>query len=58
MLYCKMVEKHTILWPGEWKSNLLNLSSSLLPYAKELSQATTKQESRQPQSVPARQVST
>ena len=54
----QIVEKHTILWPGKWKTNILDLRSSLPSYAEELSQATTKQESRQSQSVSARQVST
>ena len=54
----RIVEKRTILWPGKWKSNILDLSGLLSPYAEELSQATTRQESRQSQLVPARQVST
>ena len=54
----RIVEKRTIVWPGEWKNDILDLCSVLLSYAEEMSQATTKQESWQSQLVPARQVST
>ena len=47
----RIVEKRTIFWPGDWKSDILDFSSSLSSYAEELSQALSKQESRQSQLV-------
>ena len=46
-----------VSWPGEWGSDIIRLSNSLSTYASELRKANEKQQERQSQLYPVRQIS-
>ena len=46
-----------VSWPGEWGSDIIRLSNSLSTYASELRKANEKQQERQSQLCPVRQIS-
>ena len=51
----KAIEKRCILWPAQWKEDLIKMSSSLSTYAKELEEAN--QQSRHLMLHPSRTIS-
>ena len=50
------IEKHAIVWPEEWKKNIVDLGASLTSYNKELKVANENQQNRQSQLYPLREV--
>ena len=53
----KAIEKRCILWPAQWKEDLIKMSSSLSTYAKELEEANEHQQSRHLMLHPSRTIS-
>ena len=53
----KIVEKRCILWPSQWKEDIVQISSSLSSYVTELAKSNDSQQERQMQLHPARQIS-
>ena len=50
------VEKRCILWPSDWKEDIIKLSSVLSSYKDELKTANSEQKERQQQLHPIRTV--
>ena len=53
-----IVDKRCILWPAQWKDDIVQISSSLSSYVTELSNSNDGQQERQLQLHPAREIST
>ena len=53
----KAIEKRCILWPAQWKEDLIKMSSSLSTYAKELEEANEHQQIRHLMLHPSRTIS-
>ena len=50
------LEKHAIVWPEEWKKDIVDLGASLTSYSKELKAANENQQNRQSQLYPSLEV--
>ena len=60
--YCSLesliiaLENSTVIWPENWRNDILEISSSLSSYAEYLKQANNEQQKRQSALHPVRQV--
>ena len=50
------LEKRAVVWPEEWKKNIVDLGASLTSYSEELKAANENQQRKQSQLYPSREV--